>query len=461
MTTNGEDKRAIGLLRKCDVLSDIPVESLAVLAPNIKAGNCRARVRVIYLPGDRAQGVHFLTSGRIKISKVTRDGKELTLSPTAPRATSSASRACSEGPARGDGRGDGRFGDGRGRPRAARSSCSRPMASPPTSSRARSSRAARTSRRASSSSIFKDVGSKLAELLLQPSPEDEHGIADERGLIVGLKIAHQEMANLHRLHARDGVAHPVAVQAQGPDPDRGPARSSSRIPRASRPSPDPSPLRSPRHASRVFRRRISSLVTSTSLADLPIALLLIGGSPWRRQDFRTWGSALVVVAPSLLVGVRQRCRGWLRPAAPDLRAPGVARPLATIATPVERPARPETRRPASRSASSSSSRRTAAARDPNAASGVFVSACEKGHAEGVPRAPGACGPRASAARSISRPPLRRAGRRATAGSSRRARSSRSTRSSRPASAAIPGSRTRWPSSPRPRRGKARARTRTA
>src|SRR5262249_31995053 len=32
-----------------------------------------------YLPGDRAQGVHFLTSGRIKISKVTRDGKELTL----------------------------------------------------------------------------------------------------------------------------------------------------------------------------------------------------------------------------------------------------------------------------------------------------------------------------------------------------------------------------------------------
>ena len=34
---------------------------------------------MIYLPGDRSQGVHFLASGRIKISKVTRDGKELTL----------------------------------------------------------------------------------------------------------------------------------------------------------------------------------------------------------------------------------------------------------------------------------------------------------------------------------------------------------------------------------------------
>ena len=42
--------------------------------------------------------------------------------------------------------------------------------------------------------IFKDVGAKLAELLL--SLGHEHGIADERGMIVGLKITHQEMANL-------------------------------------------------------------------------------------------------------------------------------------------------------------------------------------------------------------------------------------------------------------------------
>ena len=82
--TNGEDKRALSLLRKCDVLSEIPVESLTVLAPNIKIGTYRPR-QVIYLPGDRAQGVHFLTTGRIKISKVTRDGKELTLAGGPPR----------------------------------------------------------------------------------------------------------------------------------------------------------------------------------------------------------------------------------------------------------------------------------------------------------------------------------------------------------------------------------------
>src|SRR3954463_11754920 len=76
--TNGEDKRALALLRKSDVLQDVPAEALQILAPNVKIGTYRPR-QVIYLPGDRAQGVHFLTQGRIKISKVTRDGKELTL----------------------------------------------------------------------------------------------------------------------------------------------------------------------------------------------------------------------------------------------------------------------------------------------------------------------------------------------------------------------------------------------
>src|SRR5664279_1051177 len=73
-----EDKRVMGLLRKCEVLANIPAEDLQSVLPNIKIGTYRPR-QVIYLPGDRAQAVHFLTSGRIKISKVTRDGKELTL----------------------------------------------------------------------------------------------------------------------------------------------------------------------------------------------------------------------------------------------------------------------------------------------------------------------------------------------------------------------------------------------
>src|SRR5262249_28945038 len=37
------------------------------------------RRQVVYLPGDPGQCVYFVNGGRVKISKVTRDGKELTL----------------------------------------------------------------------------------------------------------------------------------------------------------------------------------------------------------------------------------------------------------------------------------------------------------------------------------------------------------------------------------------------
>ena len=42
--------------------------------------------------------------------------------------------------------------------------------------------------------VFKDVNSKLAELLLRLATE--YGVDDSRGTLVALKITHQEMANL-------------------------------------------------------------------------------------------------------------------------------------------------------------------------------------------------------------------------------------------------------------------------
>lgn len=190
--TNGEDKRAIGLLRKCEVLLDIPVEALQVLAPTIKIGTYRPR-QVIYLPGDRAQGVHFLAGGRIKISKVTRDGKELTL----------AYRT------EGDFFGEPCLLDGGPREEMAEAMDSSTTVEvdrelldqllKTNGTAAYKFARALIARRKDLETrveqlIFKDVGSKLAELLL--SLGHEHGIADERGLIVGLKITHQEMANL-------------------------------------------------------------------------------------------------------------------------------------------------------------------------------------------------------------------------------------------------------------------------
>jgi CRP/FNR family transcriptional regulator, cyclic AMP receptor protein len=75
---NAEEKRTLSLLRKCDVLANIPVDAVQRMLPGAKVGGYRAR-QVVYLPGDRAQGVFFVAQGRVKISKVTRDGKELTL----------------------------------------------------------------------------------------------------------------------------------------------------------------------------------------------------------------------------------------------------------------------------------------------------------------------------------------------------------------------------------------------
>jgi CRP-like cAMP-binding protein len=187
-----EDKRALGLLRKCDVLAEIPAEVLAGLLTNVKVGSYRPR-QVIYLPGDRAQGVHFLASGRIKVSKVTRDGKELTLAYRTE-------------------------GDFFGEPCLMEGGPREEMAEAMDASvtveieRELLDQLLRTNGLAAykfaralvarrkdletrvEQLIFKDVGSKLAELLLNLG--HEHGIADERGLVVGLKITHQEMANL-------------------------------------------------------------------------------------------------------------------------------------------------------------------------------------------------------------------------------------------------------------------------
>src|SRR5690349_7532446 len=189
---SGEDKQTVTLLRRCDVLADITAEALQALLPGITMGSYRPR-QVIYLPGDRAQGIHFLTQGRIKVSKVTRDGKELTL----------AYRT------EGDFFGEPCLLDGGPREEMAEAMDASTTVEVERElldqllhqngiaaykfGRALIARRKDLEQRVEQL-IFKDVGSKLAELLL--SLGHDHGIADERGLVVGLKITHQEMANL-------------------------------------------------------------------------------------------------------------------------------------------------------------------------------------------------------------------------------------------------------------------------
>lgn len=174
------------------MLSNVPSDAVQALLPGSKVSAYRAR-QVVYLPGDRAQGVFFLAQGRVKISKVTRDGKELTL----------AYRT------NGDFFGEPCLLEGGPREEMAeameattaievdRETLDRALAA--NGAAAYWFARALIARRKDLESrveqlIFKDVGAKLAELLLELG--QSHGIEDNRGLVVGLKITHQEMANL-------------------------------------------------------------------------------------------------------------------------------------------------------------------------------------------------------------------------------------------------------------------------
>jgi CRP-like cAMP-binding protein len=190
--SQAEEKRVVQILRKCPVLVDAPPDSLAQLAAAALTQSFRAR-QVVYLPGDRAASVHFIASGRVKVSKVTRDGKELTL----------AYRTSGDF-----------FGETcllEGGPReemveAMENTMSveldragldhllanhAPVAYPFARALIDRWRGLQTK---VEQLVFKDVGSKLAELLLRLG--SEHGIEHRRGLVLGLKITHQEMANL-------------------------------------------------------------------------------------------------------------------------------------------------------------------------------------------------------------------------------------------------------------------------
>jgi len=190
--SQAEEKRVVQILRKCPVLADAPGDILARLAATARTQTHRAR-QVVYLPGDRASGVHFIASGRVKVSKVTRDGKELTLAyrtngdffgetclleggpreemVEAMETTTSVEIECA----------------GLARLLSGHAQVAYPFA------RALIDRWRGLEAKVEQL-VFKDVRAKLAELLLRLG--SEHGVEHRRGLVLGLKITHQEMANL-------------------------------------------------------------------------------------------------------------------------------------------------------------------------------------------------------------------------------------------------------------------------
>jgi CRP-like cAMP-binding protein len=187
-----EDRRALWYLKKIGLLSDMSQEELGSLAALATLQEVRRR-RVIFLPGDPGTSVFFVNGGRVKISRVTRDGKELTLAyrgpgeifgelclvdggPRAEMAEAMENALVSEIP---------------------RVEFERLLETHPKMG-LRLVKTLCERRRELENTVeklvFHDVNAKLAELLLQLA--DDYGVDDARGTLVAVKITHQEMANL-------------------------------------------------------------------------------------------------------------------------------------------------------------------------------------------------------------------------------------------------------------------------
>lgn len=187
-----DTKRTLWYLKKIPILAQLGPESLARLAEKVEMREIRRR-DVIYLPGDRGDSLFFVNGGRVKISKVTRDGKALTLSYCGPSELFGESCLVA------------------GEPRSEmaeamenamvteieRTDFDMLLQQHAQLGRAMTKLLAKRRRELENkleTLVFRDVTSKLAELLLQLA--DQYGVEDSRGTLVALKITHQELANL-------------------------------------------------------------------------------------------------------------------------------------------------------------------------------------------------------------------------------------------------------------------------
>jgi CRP-like cAMP-binding protein len=187
-----DDKRILWYLKKVPILSDLHADALGRLAEKVEMKEIRRR-QVIYLPGDPGGAVFFVNGGRVKISKVTRDGKELTLAYRGPGEVFGETCLIDGGP---------REEMAEAMENALVTEVERSEFERLLQAQAllglRLSKILAQRRREVENKIenlvFKDVNAKLAELLLRLGTE--YGVDDSRGTLVALKITHQEMANL-------------------------------------------------------------------------------------------------------------------------------------------------------------------------------------------------------------------------------------------------------------------------
>ncbi len=189
---DGDETRVLWYLRKIPFLAGLDPERLQDLVSKVELQELPQR-QVVYLPGDPGDRVFFINGGRIKCSKVTRDGKELTLGYRGPGQLF-GELAVIDGAPRGEmaevmksaivtvlGRDD--FRD------LLRSDAHLAFEFACVVGNRRRYAETRLEHL-----IFRDVPAKLAALLLDLGRE--YGAEEDGGVRLGVKITHQEMANL-------------------------------------------------------------------------------------------------------------------------------------------------------------------------------------------------------------------------------------------------------------------------
>ncbi len=186
------NKRTLWYLKKVPLLTGLGPDQMARLAESVERREVRRR-ETVYLPGDPAESLYLVNGGRVKISKVTRDGKALTLNYCGPSELFGETSLVDGSP---------------------RQEMAEAMENSMITEIARTVFEEFLSKNPSlgvgmtkllakrrlqlenkvETLVFRDVTSKLAELLLELA--EEYGVEDSRGTLIALKITHQELANL-------------------------------------------------------------------------------------------------------------------------------------------------------------------------------------------------------------------------------------------------------------------------
>ncbi len=182
----------IWYLQRINLFKEIPADDMEELA-RVTRMELAKKKETIFLPGESSRQVYLLKTGRVKISRISEDGRELTLALLKPGEI---------------------FGELEILEGSARDTIAEAMEEsqlcviqkeqflslirkrPELSFRLTKLIGLRLRRIESrvEDLVFRDVPSRLAHLLIQLS--EEYGNPDQDGILLSIKITHQEMANL-------------------------------------------------------------------------------------------------------------------------------------------------------------------------------------------------------------------------------------------------------------------------